>query len=103
MQTVRAYLAAIQTGDLQAIQHFRTGLNPEWFEGIDLEIWKKYRPVEPKLKQGFGNAYAATIELEGIAVGDYRARWFYHLEYVTEGDTTPQWLILREWDAPSPE
>lgn len=103
MQTVRTYLAAIQAGDLQAIQHFRTGVSPEWFEGIDLEIWKKYRPVEPKLKQGFGNAHAATIELEGVVVEDYRARWFYQLEYVTGGDTTPHWLILREWDAPLPE
>ncbi len=100
MQTVRAYLAAIQAGDLQAIKRIRTEMSPEWFEGIDLEIWQKYRPSEPKLKQGFGNAHAATIELEEVVVGEYRARLFYHLEYVTEGDSAPQWLILREWDAP---
>jgi hypothetical protein len=99
MQTVRAYLAAIQAGDLQTVKNTYTRMSPEWFEGIDLELWKKYYPSEPKLKQGFGNAHAATIELEEHKSEDYQARWFFHLEYVSEGDT-PQWLILRVWDLP---
>jgi hypothetical protein len=103
MHTVRAYLAAIQASDLHTIQQVRIGMSPERLEGIDLELWKKYRPVEPKLKQGFGNAQAATIELEETVVGDYRTHWFYQLEYADGGETTPQWLILREWDTPPSE
>jgi hypothetical protein len=103
MQAVRAYLAAIQASDVHAMQQVRTGMRPEWFEDIDFEIWKKYRPADTKLKQGFGNARTATIEVEEFAVESYRARLFYHLEYVTEGDTTPQWRVLREWDAPPSE
>ncbi|MCP4673966.1 MAG: ankyrin repeat domain-containing protein, partial [Deltaproteobacteria bacterium] len=30
MQTIRAYLAAIQAGDLQAMKRFRSGMSPEW-------------------------------------------------------------------------
>jgi hypothetical protein len=103
MHAIRAYLAAIQASDMHAMQQVRTGMSPEWFEDIDFEIWKKYRPAETKLKEGFGNAHAATIEVEEFAVESYRKRLFYHLEYVAEGDTTPQWRILREWDAPLPE
>ena len=33
----------------------------------------------------------------------YRPRQFYHLEYVSEGDDTEEWLILREWSVVSPE
>jgi hypothetical protein len=103
MHAIRAYLAAIHAVDVHAMQQVRTGMSPEWFEDIDFEIWKKYRPAETKLKQGFGNAHAATIEIEEFAVESYRKRLFYHLEYMAEGDTTPQWRILREWDAPPPE
>ncbi len=103
MYAVHAYLAAIQAGDIHAIQQVQTGMSPERFEGIDLELWKKMRPAEPAFKQGFGNAQTATIELEKHMIDDYAVRLFYHLEYVAEGETTPQWRILREWDAPSPE
>ena len=103
MQTVREYFAAIQSGDVEAIRSLRTGVRKNWLEGIDLELWKKSRSGEPKLKQGFGNARAATIKLEPDTGEGYRPRWFYHLEYVAEGDTAERWLILREWDVPSLE
>ena len=65
MQTVRAYLAAIQAGDLQAIKRIRTEMSPEWFEGIDLEIWQKYRPSEPKLCcSSDGNGHGLQSERE---------------------------------------
>jgi len=51
-----------------------------WLEGIDPELWKKFRSAEPKLKQGFGNARAATIELEPDPGEGNRPQWFYHLE-----------------------
>ena len=101
--TVRAYLAAIQAGNVQTMKRIRPDKSPEWFEQIDFETWKTYYPSEPTLKHGFGNARAATLELEIYMVGDYPVRRFFHLEYAAEGETTPQWLILREWDAPAPE
>jgi hypothetical protein len=102
MQTVRAYLAAIQAGDLQAMERLRTGVSPGWSEEIALQIWQKYYPSEPILKQGFGNDHAATIELEAHMIEGFYVRQFLHLEYVIEQDT-PQWLILRQWDEPLPE
>jgi len=102
MQTVRAYLAAIQAGDLQAMECLRTGMNPGWSEGIALEVWQKYSPSEPILKQGFGNNHAATVELEAHMIEDLQVREFFHLEYVTEGDAA-KWLILRQWNEVLPE
>jgi len=103
MQTVREYFAAIQAGDVDAVRGLRTGVRANWLEGIDPELWKKFRSAEPKLKQGFGNARAATIELEPDPGEGNRPRWFYHLEYVGEGDDAEKWLILREWSVVSPE
>jgi len=103
MQTVREYVAAVQSGDAAAISGLRTGVSENWLEGVDLELWKKSRSGEPKLRQGFGNTRAATIELEPEEGEGYRPRWSYHLEYFAEGDAEGKWMILREWSLVSPE
>jgi len=87
---------------LPEMERLRTGMSPGWSEEIALEVWQKYYPSEPKLEQGFGNDHAATIELEAYMIEGFHARRFFHLEYVTEGDTA-QWLILRHWDESLPE
>ena len=103
MQTVREYYAAIESGNADAIKRLRTGVRADWLEGTDLELWKNTRPSEPKMRKGFGNAHAATIELEPDTGENDQSQWFYHLEFVTDRDETKKWLILREWSVVLPE
>jgi hypothetical protein len=103
MKTVREYFAAIQRGDANSIRGLRTGVRANWLDEVDLELWKKTCTNEPKLKQGFGNADAATIELEPGTSEGYRPRRSYQLENVAEAGDAEQWLILREWSVASPE
>jgi hypothetical protein len=79
MQTVRAYLAAIQAGDLQAMERLRTRMSPGWTEGTGLDVWQKDYMSKPTLKQGFGNDYATTVKLEAHKIEDLHVREFFHL------------------------
>ena len=92
--TVRRYLSGIAERDLERARAATTwGDEVAWAE-IDLDLWRRVRPVvETSLVEGFGGGGAAAPLGGGRGADGAPSTWGYHL-----GAEGGAWKVLREWE-----
>lgn len=91
---VKRYLSGIADGDLARARAATTWGDGVAWAGIDLDLWRRVRPVVlPSVVDGFQGDGAADLLVEGRGVDGASSTWGYHL--VEENGA---WRILREWE-----
>jgi Ankyrin repeats (3 copies) len=97
------YLAAVQREDTATMAQLTSRNTDTTYEGVDFEVWKKYRPTHPKFLMGYlrphaleaGGAESATLMLMDTDPALAFLTWNYHLLH-EDG----QWKIYAEWSNP---
>jgi len=95
VRAVRAYLAAIQAGDLAALERASRPSTPELIRRHDvLRLWQLTRPAGPEFAAGFWNDEAATLEIRGATAASKGGvvLFHYHLRRQPDG-----WHVDKEW------
>ena len=95
VQAVRAYLAAIQAGDLTALEQASNPSTPALITKHDvLRLWQQTRPAEPGFVSGFWNDGAATLVVRGATAASRGGvvLFHYHLKKMPDG-----WHVDKEW------
>jgi ankyrin repeat protein len=90
-----AYLAAIQAGDLAALERVSSPSTPALIRRHDvLRLWQRTRPAAPGFAGGFWNEESATLAVRGATAGSKGAVvvFHYHLKKQPDG-----WHVDKEW------
>lgn len=93
--TVKAYLEAIQEGDLEALGRLRDPATATFVTKHDvLKLWQQTRPAQALFVSGFWNDAAATLTVRGATASSKgtEIEFHYHLEKRTDG-----WHVAYEW------
>ena len=94
-RTVRAYLDALQAGDLAALERVSSPSTPALIREHDvLGLWQRTRPVTSEFVSGFSNDEAATLAVRGatgLSNGGFIV-FHYHLKNHPDG-----WHVDKEW------
>lgn len=95
VQTVLAYDAAIQAGDLDALGRVSRPSTPEFVKKYDvMKLWQHTRPARPEFVEGFENDSAATIAVQGTTTSSAGKVITFHYQLVK---STDGWHVDREW------
>ncbi len=95
VRAVRAYLAAIQAGDLAALERLSRPSTTEPIKKHDvLGLWQRTRPAAPEFARGFWNDGAATLAVRGATAASRGGvvLFHYHLQKQPDG-----WHVDKEW------
>jgi hypothetical protein len=91
VQTIFAWLDAIQSQDLEAMKAASVFKS---FDDVDFKLWKSIRSVHPTLVHGYATSDAATIEIRGVVSAGTYETWTYQL--IHDGE---KWRVKNErWE-----
>ncbi|HSB36705.1 MAG TPA: ankyrin repeat domain-containing protein [Thermoanaerobaculia bacterium] len=88
VRAVEAYLAAIQTGDLAALERVSSPSTPALIRRHDvLGLWQRTRPAAPGFVSGFWNDDSATLAVRGATAASRGGAvvFHYHLKRQPDG------------------
>jgi len=95
VRAVLAYLAAIQAGDLAALERASSPSTPALIRRHDvLGLWQRTRPAAPEFVAGFWNEDAATLAVRGATAGSRGGVVVFRYQLKKQPDG---WHVDKEW------